>query len=282
MHWLYGRQVVGLACAGGAKRRPHRLAATFEGFAWLAGHGIAVKGRTVAALGIEAEMVTPSELQQLTGSHDHQGAACLVGDYPYVAPESLLACDLLVVLDEVTDPRNLGAIARSALAAGAGGLALPRHRSAAVTPAAVKASAGATEHLDIAHVTNVVAFLGQVKQAGAWVYGAEGAADRPYDALDLGGSVALVFGAEGRGLRPLVRRACDELAAIPMQGPVGSLNVSVAAALFLYEARRQRTVVAAAAAAAAAAVAPAPADRGPGGVGRGVSPGLGLSSPEEA
>src|ERR1019366_1468725 len=128
-----------------------------------------------AAFGFEVETVTSSDLQQLTGSRDHQGDACLVGDYPYVAPDSLLACELLVVLDEVTDPRNLGAIARSALAAGAGGLVLPRHRSAAVTPAAVKASAGATEHLDIAHVTNVVAFLGQAKQAGASGYGAAGA-----------------------------------------------------------------------------------------------------------
>jgi 23S rRNA (guanosine2251-2'-O)-methyltransferase len=306
--WIYGRQVVRLACADGAKRRPHRLAATAEGLAWLAAHGVGVKGRLAtdrgargagrdpgdanrgsrdtnrgsrdtsrgsrdtrrgapAAFGFEVETVTSSDLQQLTGSRDHQGAACLVGDYPYVAPDSLLACELLVVLDEVTDPRNLGAIARSALAAGAGGLVLPRHRSAAVTPAAVKASAGATEHLDIAHVTNVVAFLGQAKQAGAWVYGAEGAAGRPYDALDLGGRVALVFGAEGRGLRPLVRRACDELAAIPMQGPVGSLNVSVAAALFLFEARRQRAAVAPAGQAAPPAQAgcgPSPAGHGPG------------------
>lgn len=323
MDWIYGRQVVRLACADGAKRRPHRLAATAEGLAWLVAHGVGVNGRPAAdrgaraagrdlgdasrgsrdarrgsrdasggsrhasggsrdagggsrdfrdtrsgapaAGGFEVETVTSSDLQQLTGSRDHQGAACLVGDYPYVAPDSLLAGELLVVLDEVTDPRNLGAIARSALAAGAGGLVLPRHRSAAVTPAAVKASAGATEHLDIAHVTNVVAFLGQAKQAGAWVYGAEGAADRPYDALDLGGKVALVFGAEGRGLRPLVRRACDELAAIPMQGPVGSLNVSVAAALFLFEARRQR----AAAAPAGQATPAAPAGRGPSSAGHG-------------
>jgi 23S rRNA (guanosine2251-2'-O)-methyltransferase len=273
--WLYGRQVVRLACADGAKRRPHRLAATAEGLAWLAAHGVGVNGRPAADRGarrgasaansFEVETVTSSDLQQLTGSRDHQGAACLVGDYPYVAPDSLLAGELLVVLDEVTDPRNLGAIARSALAAGAGGLVLPRHRSAAVTPAAVKASAGATEHLDIAHVTNVVAFLGQAKQAGAWVYGAEGAADRPYDALDLGGRVAFVFGAEGRGLRPLVRRACDELAAIPMQGPVGSLNVSVAAALFLFEARRQR----AAAAPAGSATPATPAGRGPSSTGHG-------------
>jgi 23S rRNA (guanosine2251-2'-O)-methyltransferase len=209
--------------------------ATPEGAAWLSGRGVA------ADRGPEVERVDPHELQGLTGSREHQGVACLVGDYPYVAPAALLACDLLVVLDEVTDPRNLGAIARSALAAGAGGLVLPRHRTAAVTPAAVKASAGATEHLDIAHVTNVVAFLSECKQAGHWVYGAAGDEPRPFGALDLTGKVALVFGAEGRGLRPLVRRACDELGAIPMQGPVGSLNVSVAAALFLYEAYRQRT-----------------------------------------
>ena len=233
--WIYGRQVVRLACAGGAKRRPHRLAATVEGLAWLAGHGVEREGPRVRGRDGHG-----GALQQLTGSRDHQGAACLVGDYPYVAPEALLACDLLVVLDEVTDPRNLGAIARSALAAGAGGIVLPRHRSAAVTPAAVKASAGATEHLDIAHVTNVVAFLAHSSRPAPGPMGRKGAAGRPYDALDLSGKVVLVFGAEGRGLRPLVRRACDELGAIPMQGPVGSLNVSVAAALFLYEARRQR------------------------------------------
>ncbi|MGD0997255.1 MAG: 23S rRNA (guanosine(2251)-2'-O)-methyltransferase RlmB, partial [Thermoleophilia bacterium] len=251
-------------------RRPRRLLATPEGAAWLSGHGVetGARGADAGARGVEAgarggdlerrrtgartvdagvrdrglevERAEPRELQQLTGSREHQGVACLVSDYPYVAPNALLACDLLVVLDEVSDPRNLGAIARSALAAGAGGLALPRHRSAAVTPAAVKASAGATEHLDIAHVTNVAGFLGECRRAGHWVYGAAGDAGRPYGALDLTGKVALVFGAEGRGLRPLVRRACDELAAIPMRGPVDSLNVSVAAALFLYEARRQR------------------------------------------
>ncbi|MGZ4199055.1 MAG: 23S rRNA (guanosine(2251)-2'-O)-methyltransferase RlmB [Thermoleophilia bacterium] len=257
MDWIYGRQVVRLAFAGGAKRRPRKLAATPEGLAWLAAHGVAAaagagpgarsggaRGAGGDAEGGEptVETVEPRDLLRLTASGEHQGVACLVGDYPYVASPALLGCDLLVVLDEVTDPRNLGAIARSALAAGAGGLALPRHRAAAVTPAAVKASAGATEHLDIAHVTNVATFLGECQQAGHWVYGAAGDVARLYDALDLTGKVTLVFGAEGRGLRPLVRRACDELAAIPMQGPVGSLNVSVAAALFLFEARRQRAV----------------------------------------
>jgi 23S rRNA (guanosine2251-2'-O)-methyltransferase len=240
VEWLYGRQVVRLACAGGAKRRPHRVAATGEGLAWLTSHGVDPE-----RAGLPCEILEPGDLRQLTGSREHQGAACLVGDYPYAPPGVLLSHDLLVVLDQVTDPRNLGAIVRSALAAGAGGLALPRHRAAAVTPAAVKASAGATEYLDIGHVTNVVRFLAEYKRAGAWVYGAAGDADRPYGALDLSGTTALVFGAEGRGLRPLVRRACDELGAIPMQGPLDSLNVSVAAALFLFEARRQRVATAA-------------------------------------
>ena len=236
MDWLYGRQVVRLACAGGAKRRPRTRAGTAEGRAWLAAHG--------ADAGLPVERLTPADLQRLTGSREHQGLACQVGDYPYAAPADAIAADLLVVLDEVSDPRNLGAVARSALAAGAGALALPRHRSAAVTPAAVKASAGATEHLDVAHVGNLVAFLAECKQAGHWVYGAAGEAAHGFDELDLGGRVTLVFGAEGRGLRPLVRRACDDLGAIPMEGPVDSLNVSVAAALFLYEVRRQRTAAA--------------------------------------
>jgi len=250
--WLYGRQVVRLACAGGAKRRPRTLAGTDEGLAWLAAHG--------GAPDLPVERLAPADLQHLTGSREHQGLACRVGDYPYAPPADAVAADLLVVLDEVSDPRNLGAVARSALAAGAGALALPRHRSAAVTPAAVKASAGATEHLAIAHVGNVAAFLAECKHAGHWVYGAAGEAGRPFDELDLTGRLTLVFGAEGRGLRPLVRRACDELGAIPMEGPVGSLNVSVAAALFLYEARRQR---------AAGAPAAAGAHRGPGRTRRG-------------
>jgi len=235
--WLYGRQVVRLACADGAKRRPRRLLATPEGQTWLAAHGVEEHAGTA---GLAVERAAARDLDGLTGSHEHQGVACLVADYPYASADELLGRDLLVVLDEVTDPRNLGAIVRSALAAGAGGVVVPRHRSALVTPAAAKASAGASEHLDIARVTNTVSFLTAFKGDGGWVYGAAGDAGRLYHALDLSGRTALVFGAEGRGLRPLVRRTCDELAAVPMQGPVDSLNVSVAAALFLYEARRQR------------------------------------------
>jgi 23S rRNA (guanosine2251-2'-O)-methyltransferase len=231
MDWIYGRQAVRLALLPGALRRPHRLASSPAAY------------RVVEQFvpeGLERYEADAHELERLTGSREHQGLALLVGDYPYAPPEDLLRGSLVVVLDEVSDPRNLGAVARSALAAGGDGLALPRHRSASVTPAAVKASAGATEHLAISHVTNVVGFLKELKQAGFWVYGAAGEAATSYLDLDLDGKVALVLGSEGRGLRPLVARGCDILAAIPLLGPVESLNVSVAAALLLFEVRRRQ------------------------------------------
>jgi 23S rRNA (guanosine2251-2'-O)-methyltransferase len=235
MDWIYGRQVARLALAPGARRRPHRLSATTAALADLERHGTDLGG-------VPHETHETHDLDRLTGSHEHQGVALLVDGYPYADADRLLRRDLVVVLDEVTDPRNVGAIARSALAAGAGGLALPRHRSAAITPAAVKASAGATEHLDIARVTNVVAYLADLKRSDFWVYGAAGDAAVSYRELDCAGKVALVFGAEGSGLRPLVRRACDVVAAIPVREPIDSLNVSVAAALFLYEAAAARDV----------------------------------------
>jgi len=230
MDWIYGRQAVRLALTPGALRRPHRLAAT------------PAARRVVEDLlpaDLDLQAAEPRELERLTGSREHQGLALLVGEYPYAPPERLLGGSLVVVLDEVSDPRNLGAVARSALAAGADGLVLPRHRSASVTPAAVKAAAGATEHLPITHVTNVVGFLGELKTAGFWVYGAAGDAATSYLDLDLAGKVALVFGSEDRGLRPLVARTCDALAAISIEGPVESLNVSVAAAVVLFELRRR-------------------------------------------
>jgi 23S rRNA (guanosine2251-2'-O)-methyltransferase len=148
---------------------------------------------------------------------------------------------LLAVLDRVTDPRNLGAVCRSADGAGATGVVVPAHGSAIVTPAVARASAGAIEHLAIAVVTNLARYLEEVKGPQLWVYGAagDGAAASMWE-TDLSGGVALVLGAEGKGLRPLVRRACDALVAIPLVGRVESLNVSVAAAILLYEARRQR------------------------------------------
>ena len=231
MEWLYGRQVVKLALAAGARRRAYRLAATAPALRAL---------ERDLPPGLPREVATPDELERLTSSHEHQGVALQVEPFRITPLEDLLAGEIVVVLDEVSDPRNVGAVARSALAAGAAGMVLPRRRSAAVTPAAVKASAGTLALLPVAQVTNVVDALKRAKAAGFWVYGAGADASVAYDTLDLTGRVALVFGAEGKGLRPLVARTCDVLASIPMAAPVESLNVSVAAALFLFEARRQR------------------------------------------
>ena len=145
------------------------------------------------------------------------------------------------MLDRVTDPRNLGAVCRSAEGAGATGVVVPAHGSAVVTPAVARASAGAIEHLPIAVVTNLARYLEEVKGPALWVYGAAGDAETSMWETDLTGGVALVLGAEGKGLRPLVRRTCDALVSIPLAGAVESLNVSVAAALLLFEARRQRS-----------------------------------------
>lgn len=229
--WIYGRQVARLALTAGARRRVLRVAATAPALRSLAG---------ALPPGLETATVDPGALERLTGSREHQGVALEVPPYPYADPDVALAGDLVVVLDEVSDPHNLGAVARSALAAGAAGLVVPRHRAAHVTPAAVKASAGTLEHVPVAQVANIARFLAQAKRAGFWVYGASGAGASPYTRLDMRGRVALVLGAEGHGLRPLVARTCDVLAAVPMRAPVESLNVSVAAALFLFEAVRQR------------------------------------------
>jgi 23S rRNA (guanosine2251-2'-O)-methyltransferase len=183
------------------------------------------------------------ELTERAGTRDHQGVLALVGPYPYADAYELASSErpLLAVLDRVTDPRNLGAVARSAEGAGATGIVVPAHGSAVVTPAVARASAGAGEHLPLAVVTNLARYLQEVKSGELWIYGAAGepAAQSMWE-TDLTGGVALVLGAEGRGLRPLVRRMCDALVSIPLAGVVESLNVSVAAAVLLYEARRQR------------------------------------------
>jgi len=183
------------------------------------------------------------ELSERAGTRDHQGVLALVEPYRYADGYELAQSDrpLLAVLDRVTDPRNLGAVCRSADGAGATGVIVPAHGSAVVTPAVARASAGAVEHLPVAVVPNLARFLEEVKGPDLWIYGAAGEEGVPsmWD-TDLSGGLALVFGAEGKGLRPLVRRTCDALVAAPLAGEVESLNVSVAAALLLYEAKRQR------------------------------------------
>jgi 23S rRNA (guanosine2251-2'-O)-methyltransferase len=187
------------------------------------------------------KVVPERVLSELVGTRDHQGVVARVEPYRYADAYELAGVDepLLVCLDQVTDPRNLGAVARSAEGAGATGVILPAHRSARVTPVVARASAGAVEHLPIAVVPNLARFLNEVKAPRLWAWAAD-SGGTPMGEADLSGGLALVFGAEGKGLRPLVRRACDGVVSIPLAGQVESLNVSVAAAVLLYEARRQR------------------------------------------
>ena len=226
---VYGRRAVREALRG--RREVLELSATeraLKAEPWLADERVKLRQER--------------ELSELAGTRDHQGVVARVEPYRYADAYELASVDrpLLAVLDRVTDPHNLGAVCRSADGAGATGVVVPAHGSAVVTPAVARASAGAVEHLPIAVVTNLARYLDDVKGPQLWVYGAAGdAASSMWDA-DLGGGTALVFGAEGKGLRPLVRRTCDALISIPLAGAVESLNVSVAAALMLYEARRQR------------------------------------------
>jgi 23S rRNA (guanosine2251-2'-O)-methyltransferase len=187
------------------------------------------------------KVVPERVLTELAGTRDHQGVVARVEPYRYADAYELAAVDepLLVCLDQVTDPRNLGAVCRSAEGAGATGVVLSAHRSARVTPAVARSSAGAVEHLPVAVVPNLARFLNEVKGPRLWVWAAD-ADGEPMTNADLSGGLALVFGAEGKGLRPLVRKACDSVVSIPLAGEVESLNVSVAAAVLLYEARRQR------------------------------------------
>ena len=183
------------------------------------------------------------------GSTAHQGICAEAGGYPYACAEELLAGadPLLVALDQVQDPQNLGSICRTAECAGAAGVVIPERRAAEVTPAVCKASAGAVEHLRVARVRNIADFLGDARDAGCWCYGASGRRRTvAYDAPDYAArGVVLVLGSEGSGLRPRVAAACDELIALPLLGRIESLGVSAAAAALLYEIlqNRRRTLL---------------------------------------
>jgi len=214
--YVYGRRPVAEAERG--RRRVHRI--------W-------------RAPGTPAE-----ELERLCGSPDHQGVVAEVDPYPYADPEELFEGDdgegLVVALDRIQDPHNLGAVCRAAEVAGAAGVVIPERRAASVTPAACKASAGAVEHLRVARVRNLADWLREAKGREAWVYGAEAEAERTYTEVAWSGRAVLVLGSEGEGLRKRVAGTCDELISIPVEGEIGSLNASVAAAVILFEARRQR------------------------------------------
>jgi 23S rRNA (guanosine2251-2'-O)-methyltransferase len=203
----------------------------------------AERGRRAVHRVWRAPETSPAELERLSGSPDHQGVVAEVDPYPYADPSSLLADEdaLVVVLDEVQDQHNLGAVCRAAEVAGASGIVIPERRAASVTAATAKASAGAVEHLAIASARNLADGLARAREAGAWIYGASGDAEVPYTEVDWKGRAVLVMGSEGKGIRPRVAAACDQLVSIPQRGQLGSLNVSVAAAVILFEAVRQRS-----------------------------------------
>jgi len=176
-------------------------------------------------------------------SPDHQGVVAEVDAYSYGDGSGLLESSgaLIIVLDQVQDPRNLGAVCRSAEVAGAAGVVIPERRSASVTAVACKASAGAVELLEIARVRNIADWLAAAKDSGFWIWGAAGDADQAPWQVDLTGSTVLVMGTEEKGLRPRVAGACDGMVAIPQNGRIDSLNVSAAASVLLFESLRQRT-----------------------------------------
>ena len=192
--------------------------------------------------GVRRHVKPERELTEAAGTRDHQGVVAWAEPYRYADAYELAAKDnpLLVCLDQVTDPHNLGAVARTAEGAGATGVIVPAHNAARVTPAVCRASAGAVEHLPVAVVTNMARYLADVKRPELWAWAAAGDAETDLWDADLTGGVALVLGAEGKGLRPLVRRTCDAAVSIPLRGQTESLNVSVAAGVLLYEAQRQR------------------------------------------
>jgi 23S rRNA (guanosine2251-2'-O)-methyltransferase len=258
---LYGRNPVREALRG---RRSHSV-----GEVWAIE---SVTAREPWLRGIPVRLSSAGEIEHRCGSPAHQGVCAEAGPYPYTGADELLQGPepLIVALDEVQDPQNLGSICRTAECAGTAGIAIPQHRASEITPAACKASAGAVEHLRIARVRNLADFLIMARETGCWCYGAS--ADRAgahagnapdeadtsgrqrrasagrqpapavsYDAPDYCGSgVVLVLGSEGRGLRPRVARACDQLIALPMLGRIESLGVSAAAAAILYEILQQR------------------------------------------
>jgi 23S rRNA (guanosine2251-2'-O)-methyltransferase len=194
--------------------------------------------------GVRVRRVPPEALERDARGGVHQGVVALVeGLRDYSVGELVSGATgaaLLVVLDGIEDPHNLGAVLRTADAAGVDGVIVQRRRSAALGGAAAKASAGAVAYVRMATVVNIARALEELKEAGVWTVGLAGEAATPYDAVDFTLPTAVVFGAEGTGLRRLVRERCDVLAAIPMRGSVGSLNVSVAAGVTLFEAVRQR------------------------------------------
>ncbi len=194
------------------------------------------------AKGLRVHVRPERELSEAAATRDHQGVVAFCEPYRYADAYELAAAErpLIACLDQVTDPHNLGAICRSVEGAGATGVVIPEHKTARVTAAVSRASAGAVEHVRVAVVVNLARYLNEAKRDDVWIWAAAGDARTSVWSADFTGGAVLVFGSEGRGLRPGVRRACDDAFAIPLAGHVESLNVGVAAGVALFEAARQR------------------------------------------
>jgi 23S rRNA (guanosine2251-2'-O)-methyltransferase len=219
----------------------------------LIAHGVQERGALAEVLAEAKEQHLPLQrlpreaLDRLCGTSHHQGVAALTTTFDYVEVEDILAEarargeePFVLVLDSVQDPQNLGSLMRTAEAAGAHGVVIPKHRAAGLTAAVAKASAGAIEHLKAAQVTNLARTLEELKEAGLWVAGVDMAGELAYDRADLAVPLALVVGSEGQGLHRLVREKCDFTVRLPMRGKVASLNAAVSGSIVLYEAMRQR------------------------------------------
>ena len=242
---LYGRQPVRETLRAGRR----------QVFKLLQAQGVKPTGvvRQILTLAEQAHIpiqtVDRRELGKLGGEVNHQGLAAEVSGYPYLDLAALLDLSqqageppFFLLLDHIQDPQNLGSLLRSADAAGAHGVVLPGRRAAGVTPAAVRASAGAAEHVPVALVANLVQAMERLKTEGIWLAGLEALPGAPmYTQIDLSGPLGLVVGSEGQGLARLVREQCDYLVRLPMHGQVESLNAAVAGSIALYEVRRQRT-----------------------------------------
>jgi 23S rRNA (guanosine2251-2'-O)-methyltransferase len=199
------------------------------------------------AVGVTPVPRLRSALDALAHGGVHQGAIAVVGEYLYASLDEIINVarrrggqPLVLVLDSVQDPQNLGALVRTAHVVGAHGIVIPKDRAVGVTPAVVKTSAGASEHIKIATVVNIARALETLKEAGLWIAGSVAADGKAPWECDLAVPLAIVLGAEGKGIRPLVLRGCDMLVKIPMAGQVASLNVAAAGAMVLYEVTRQR------------------------------------------
>ena len=242
--WLYGRRPV-LEVLRAARREIHEILVPPVLDATAEWEELVARAHE---RGIDCKPASREQLERFCGGGNHQGVAMRVGPYPYADIEDALDAGraggeaLYLILDHLEDPQNVGSLLRTADAAGVTAVILPEDRASAVTPAAVRASAGASEHLMVVRTVNIVRALEALKREGVWLTGLDmdGPNARPYTEIDFRGPAGIVVGAEGNGLSRLARETCDFIAQLPMRGGVSSLNAAVAGAIALYEVVRQR------------------------------------------